>query len=67
MHTSYCSLPFSLALLVGARWAAVRYERARASPRTPPPTSRRAAREAGLQGRHVTASSLSRRHSLGLE
>ena len=53
MHTSYCLLPVSLSLLVGARWAAVGYERARSSPRTSSPTSHlppRAAREAGLQG-----------------
>ena len=39
MHTSYCLLPVSLSLLVGARWAAVGYERARSSPRTSSPTS----------------------------
>ena len=78
MHTSYCLLPVSLSLLVGARWAAVGYERARSSPRTSSPTSHlppRAAREAGLQGgwgggggAHVAlVSSLSRRASLGFE
>ena len=73
MHTSYCLLPVSLSLLVGARWAAVGYERARSSPRTSSPTSHLVPRgrpgyRVGGGGGHVAlVSSLSRRASLGFE